>query len=180
MIQDSKTAEMAAVLDVAQKMCVAARTAPKTKGQDFLHTCIITGEDLMAVADKMEEISEPLGYKFFLRDAQNVRDSHALVVLGVENAVRMLGKGCGYCGHEDCAACEAVGGTCVYGPMDLGIAIGSAVSVAEDARVDNRVMFSVGRAVLEMGIFSETVKDVIGIPLSVSGKSPYFDRKPKK
>lgn len=180
MIQDSITAEITAAIDIAQKMCVAARTAPKTKGEDFLHTCIIAGDDIEAVALKMEEISEELGYKFFLRDAQNVRESLAIVVLGVENQVRMLGKGCGYCGFEDCAACQVAGGMCVYGPMDLGIAIGSAVSVAQDARVDNRVMFSVGRAVLAMDIFPDTVKDVIGIPLSVSGKSPYFDRKPKK
>lgn len=176
MIQNSKTAELAAVLDVAQKMCVAARTAPKTKGQDFIHTCIISGDDLEKVAEKMEEAGERLGYKFFFRDAQNVRASQALLVLGVENEVRMLGKGCGYCGHEDCAACKAVGGTCVYGPMDLGIAIGSAVSVAEDARVDNRVMFSIGRAVMGMDILPASAKNIIGIPLSVSGKSPYFDR----
>lgn len=177
MIQYSDIVEMEAVLEVAKKMCVAARTAPKTKGQDFIHTCIISGDELEKAAAKMEALSETLGYKFFLRDAGNVRKSQAVVVLGVENELRMLGKGCGYCGHEDCAACQSVNGTCVYGPMDLGIAIGSAVSVAEDARVDNRVMFSVGRAVLEMGILPETVKNVIGIPLSVSGKSPYFDRK---
>lgn len=72
MIQDSKTAELEAVLDVAQKMCVAARTAPKTKGQDFIHTCIISGDDLEKVAAKMEEVSERLGYKFFLRDRKSV------------------------------------------------------------------------------------------------------------
>lgn len=178
MIQDSKTAELTAVLSVAQKMCVAARTAPKTKGQDFIHTCILTGEDLEQTALKMEELSETLGYQFFCRDAANVRASQAVVIIAVENELRMLGRGCGYCGHEDCAACKAAGGTCVYGPLDLGIAIGSAVSVAEDARVDNRVMFSVGRAVLDMNILPSQVKNVIGIPLSVSGKSPYFDRKP--
>ena len=63
--------------------------------------------------------------------------------------------------------------------MDLGIAIGSAVSVAEDARVDNRVMFSVGRSIMEMGILPENVKNIVGIPLSASGKSPYFDRTSK-
>lgn len=177
MIQDSRTAEQAAVLAVAQKMCIAARTAPKTKGQDFLHTCILMGEELEQVAAKMEEMSAKLGYKFFLRDAGNVRASHAVVLLGVENVTRGLGAGCNYCGLTDCAGCEAAGGTCAYGPMDLGIAIGSAVSVAEDARVDNRVMFSVGRTVQEMGIFDEKVRGIIAIPLSVAGKSPYFDRK---
>lgn len=178
MIQDAKSAELAAVLSVAQNMCVAARTAPKTKGQDFIHTCICTGDDLEKIALKMEELSETIGYQFFRRDASNVRASQAVVLIAVENEMRMLGKGCGYCGHEDCAACEAAGGTCVYGPLDLGIALGAAVSTAADARVDNRIMFSVGRAALEMGIFPVHVRTIMGIPLSVSGKSPYFDRKP--
>lgn len=177
MIIDSKKAEMDAILQVANQMCAAARTAPKTKGQDFLHTCVVTGEDIEKIASKMEEISEPLGYKFFLRDAENARASQAIVLLGIENVTRGLGAGCGFCGHKDCAECAELNGMCVYGPMDLGIAIGSAVSVAADARVDNRVMFSIGRAVMELGYFDESVKNVIAIPLSVSGKTPYFDRK---
>ncbi|MCI5699769.1 MAG: DUF2148 domain-containing protein [Lachnospiraceae bacterium] len=177
MIIDSNKAEMAVVLNTAQQMCAAARTAPKTKGQDYIHTCILTDADKEALAAKMEELSTVLGYGFFSRDAANVRVSKAVVLLGVENVRRGLGAGCGYCGHKDCSACEAAGGACAFGPLDLGIAVGSAVSVAEDARIDNRVMFSVGRAALSMGIFDEKVTNVIGIPLSVSGKSPYFDRK---
>lgn len=177
MIMDSKKAEMEAVISVAQQMCAAARTAPKTKGQDYIHTCILTEEDLEKLADKMEELSDELGYGFFKRDAANVRASQAVVLLGAENVRRGLGAGCGLCGHADCNACQKVGGTCVFGPMDLGIAVGSAVSVAEDARIDNRVMFSVGRTAMAMGIFDGKVTEIIGIPLSVSGKSPYFDRK---
>ena len=60
--------------------------------------------------------------------------------------------------------------------MDLGIAIGSAVSMAADARVDNRVMFSVGRAAMEMKLLGDRVSQMVGIPLCVSGKSPFFDR----
>lgn len=180
MIIDAKKAEMDAVIQVANQMCAAARTAPKTKGDDFLHTCILVGDDVEKLAAKMEEVSEPLGYKFFLRDAGNVRASQAVVLLGMENVTRGLGAGCGFCGHKDCAECAAMNGMCAYGPMDLGIAIGSAVSVADDARIDNRVMFSVGRAAMELGYFDASVKNVIGIPLAVSGKSPYFDRKPKK
>ena len=48
------------------------------------------------------------------------------------------------------------------------------------ARVDNRVMFSVGRAARSLGLLGASVTLVLGIPLSVSGKSPFFDRKPKK
>ena len=60
---------------------------------------------------------------------------------------------------------------------DLGIAIGSAVSVAADGRIDNRVMFSVGKAAMSLGMLGREMALVFGIPLSASGKSPYFDRK---
>jgi uncharacterized ferredoxin-like protein len=45
-----------------------------------------------------------------------------------------------------------------------------------DHRVDNRVMYTVGQAVLRMGLLGEGVKVVYGIPLSVSAKNPFFDR----
>jgi uncharacterized ferredoxin-like protein len=37
-------------------------------------------------------------------------------------------------------------------------------------------MFSIGKAALNIGIFEEEVKIAYGIPLSISGKSPFFDR----
>ena len=49
-------AEENAVLHIAELMCSAARTAPKTRGIDKTVTLILTGEDKDAVADKMEEI----------------------------------------------------------------------------------------------------------------------------
>jgi len=61
--------------------------------------------------------------------------------------------------------------------VDLGIAIGSAVSIAADLRVDNRVMYSVGKAALNVGILGDDVKIAYGIPLSISGKNPFFDRR---
>jgi uncharacterized ferredoxin-like protein len=59
---------------------------------------------------------------------------------------------------------------------DLGIAIGSAVSVAADHRVDNRVMYSIGKAAKELKLLGEEASIIFGIPLSASGKSPFFDR----
>ena len=37
---------------------------------------------------------------------------------------------------------------CVFNTGDLNLAIGSAVSLAADLRVDNRVMFSIGKAAI--------------------------------
>ena len=112
----------------------------------------------------------------FHRDADNLRKAQAVVLIGQENAVHGLNEGCQFCGFKNCKTCLEAGGNCAYTSMDLGIAIGSAVSVATDARVDNRVMFSIGRAAMEMKLLGDRVCQMVGIPLSVSGKSPFFDR----
>lgn len=180
MIQYSEAIEENIAFEVAQHMCAAARTAPKTKGIDRIETCIVTGQDKDKLAAEMRRIGERFGYDFFFRDAQNVQDSLAVVLIGVSQGVRGLNEGCGYCNFANCQACNEAGAVCVYDPVDLGIAVGSAVSIAADARVDSRVMFSVGRSAMEMGLFNDKVKNVLGIPLSIAGKSPYFDRQPKK
>jgi uncharacterized ferredoxin-like protein len=64
---------------------------------------------------------------------------------------------------------------CFFNANDLGIAIGSATSLAADFRVDSRVMFSVGQAVLSLNLLPECSM-VLALPLSVSGKSIFFDR----
>lgn len=178
MILSSDQAEKAALLSAAEAMCAAARTAPKAKGVDSIVSCILTEGDKDALADEMERIAEKLSYKFFLRDAQNVRDSQAVVLLGAQYGQRGLGAGCARCGFEDCAACAGAGGVCVYDPLDLGIAIGSAAAVAAERHIDNRIMFSCGRAANSLGLL-DGAPLIMGIPLSVTGKSPFFDRKPK-
>ena len=178
MIYESASLETAAVLATAQRICAAARTAPKAKGIDNLSTMVLTGEDKNRVADELERLAEPLNYKFFLRDAKNVRQAQALVLMGIREGRRGLNEGCRHCHFENCADCADKGGVCVYDPMDLGIAIGSAVASAADDRVDCRVLFSAGRAAMSLGVMGEDVRMVMGIPLSVTGKSPFFDRKP--
>ena len=165
------------MLRTAEAMCAAARTAPKTKGIDYLDACVVTGEEKEALAQEMERLAEPLGYAFFKRDAGNVRASEAVVLIGSEYHTRGLNEGCQLCNHENCAACAQGPGLCAYDPLDLGIALGSAVSVAADARVDNRIMFSVGKAALSLGLMGEKVRIAFGIPLAAAGKSPFFDRK---
>ncbi|MCI8525960.1 MAG: ferredoxin [Oscillospiraceae bacterium] len=177
MLYTSKSAEQAAILSVAQKMCTAIRTAPKTQGKDYIDCCIATGKEIAALARKMEEIGTEYEKAFILRDAGNLRASQAVILVGVKNVYHGLDAVCRYCGFDGCRACGDQGGECVYGPIDLGIAIGSAVALASDHHIDNRVMFSVGRAALDLGYLPEGYGCILGIPLSISGKSPYFDRK---
>jgi uncharacterized ferredoxin-like protein len=174
---DSKKAEELAILNLAYSVCAAARTAPKACGVDHLETAIITGEDKDRIADEMRRIGESDGEagKFFCRDADNVDRSGAVVLIGAKYETRGLGEKCKLCGFENCTVCEKSGAACVFTSMDLGIALGSAVSLIADNRVDNRIMFTIGQAAARLELIGE-YKLIMGIPLSASGKSVFYDR----
>ncbi len=166
------------VVDVAKKMLIAARTAPKGKGVNNLEMVILTDNDIRLVAMEMRKIGEQKEYDIFIRDADNIlAAADALVLIGTR--IRTLGlKVCSLCGFADCATKEKYPLVpCVYNVGDLGIAVGSAVSVAADHRIDNRVMHTVGIAALNLEILSRSVKIIWGIPLSALSKNPFFDRK---
>jgi uncharacterized ferredoxin-like protein len=166
------------VVDIAKKMLVAARTAPKGKGADNMEMAILTDNDIRLVAMEMRKIGEQKEYDIFIRDADNILASaDALVLIGTR--IKTLGlKICGLCGFADCATKEKYPLVpCVYNTADLGIAVGSAVSVASDHRIDNRVMHTAGMAALNLEILSSSVKIIWGIPLSASSKNPFFDRR---
>lgn len=84
----------------------------------------------------------------------------------------------GQCGFENCAEKDKHPEIpCHYNSCDLGIAIGSAVSIAADSRVDNRIMRSIGKAAIALKLFGDGEFSIAyGIPLASSGKSPFFDR----
>ena len=177
MLYSSDDMETRAALEAAAKVCAAARTAPKAKGIDHIRTLTLTGAEKDAVAEEMERFGLAHGAAFFLRDAGNVRDAAALVLIGIQEGVRGLNDLCGYCHFSDCGACKAGNGVCVYDPIDVGIALGSAAAAAADCRVDSRVLFTAGRAALTLGLLGEGVHLIYGLPLAVTGKSPFFDRK---
>jgi uncharacterized ferredoxin-like protein len=164
------------LLDVARLMCVAARTAPKGRGLDRLITMVLTGSEKDSLADEMQRIGEQTPAGFFVRDAANIRLAGAVMLLGTTSATLGL-PACGFCGFENCAMNEANGGICAFNITDLGIALGSAVSVAASNRIDCRIFFTAGRAALNLRLLGENVKVAFGIPLSVSAKNPFFDRK---
>ena len=176
MIYKSKDAEQTAILNVAYGMVTAARTAPKACGIDNIETLILDGDDKKTLADTMRKMGTTEGSAHFIRDAGNVDNSECVVLIGaVYNPVGLAE--CSNCGFETCDDMAKAGGRCAFNVTDLGIAVGSAVSFAMDNRIDNRIMFTAGKAAYKLGLFPESVKIVYGIPLSASGKSPYFDRK---
>jgi uncharacterized ferredoxin-like protein len=166
-----------AILDVAGKMALAARTAPKARGINHIEISIATGDTVKKIADQMRKIGEKYDQAFFIRDAGNLGHSPAVLLLGTR--IQSLGlKKCGLCGFENCEAKnEHPSIPCAFNTGDLGIAVGSAVSVASDHRVDNRIMYTIGMAALELGLFDKDVKIIYGIPLSATSKNPFFDRK---
>ena len=124
---------------------------------------------------KMREIAGQENRPSFVRDASNIENSPAVLVIGV--AANTAGLNCSFCGHPTCEALEDAGGICAFNSIDLGIATASAAEIAGRFHVDNRVMYSIGRACLDLKFFGTNVRQALGIPLSVTGKSPFFDRK---
>lgn len=175
MIVGSQEIEERAAGRIAELMCVAARTAPKAKGVDNLVTLIVDGGEKAQLAAQMRRIAAESGMQFFERDAGCVEKAAVVVLLGQK--VKPVGvKPCGYCGYGDCAACAAASGQCAISIGDLGIAVGSAANAAALHHADSRVMFSAGKAALALGLFDSDVKLAYAIPLSITGKSPFFDR----
>jgi uncharacterized ferredoxin-like protein len=57
----------------------------------------------------------------------------------------------------------------------MGIALGSAVKMAGILNIDNRIMYRAGVVARQIKLVDWDF--VMGIPLSVTGKSIYFDRR---
>jgi uncharacterized ferredoxin-like protein len=175
MIAKSQEIEQRALEAVADLVCLAARTAPKGRGVDDLVVMTVNAREKDLLAEEMRRIAKEFDAAFFERDANCVDKAPLVILLGQRVPPRGVAP-CGYCGFKDCGENAQHNGVCAVSVTDLGIAIGSAASVLAQHHVDNRVMFTIGRAALNLDIFDEDVKVAYGIPLSVSAKSPFFDR----
>jgi len=186
MIKDEK-AELEGVIATAKAMAVAARTSPKTRGVDSVETLIVFGEDLEALARAMEEHgAKKVISETFIRDANSIRKSQAVLLLGIKDVrPKKMEKplDCGGCGFGDCVGFlqaeqregkDFPGPVCMFQSMDLGIALSSAAALAARFHVDNRMMYTIGGPARKLGWMDSQV--IIGIPLSCSGKNIYFDR----
>lgn len=174
MIRKSNEAELSAIEQVANLMAAAARTAPKTRGIDNIHVLILTDADIKKLIPKMLEIAKRDARPSCERDAKNIENVKVCVIIGAK--ANPAGLNCGFCGVATCDELRKKDGICAYNSMDLGIALSSAAGIASQFHIDNRLMYSIGLASLELGLFDKEVKQVIGIPLSVTGKNIFFDR----
>ena len=176
MILNERDTRHEQVMRIAQQMMTAARTAPKGKGVDVIEIALVEGDDIRRLSEEMIAIHEENGFKFFLRDADNIQNAECILLIGTREHAH--GLNCGHCGYSNCAD-RPNGVPCAIVSVDVGIAIGSACATAADHRVDTRVMFSAGLAAQRLNIL-EGCRQVFAIPVSASSKNPFFDRKPKE
>lgn len=173
MILNERVARLQLVQEAAQKIMIAARTAPKGKGVDVVEVCMLTGEEICLLSDEMRRIGWKTGMKFFLRDADNILLAEAVVLIGTRDLCQ--GMNCRRCGFDLCAD-RPQGVPCAINTLDVGIAVGSACSMAADLRLDTRVMHSAGMAAMNLGWPCKDARNVLALPLSCKSKNPFFDR----
>jgi len=179
--------EKDAALTAASLMAASARTAPKGRGLDAIETLVLDGDDVDRLAQAMESRAEKMPAHLapiLKRDAKNVRASKCVLLIGVHGAPKKPEApfDCGACGMKTCAqqmklpktGRDFTGPVCVFQAIDLGIALGSAARTAGELNIDSRIMYTAGLAARELNLLDADI--IIGIPLSVSGKSPFFDR----
>jgi uncharacterized ferredoxin-like protein len=185
-ILTSREGEKEGLLEAARIMLLSARTAPKSAGIDDILTATVYGKEKEEIAKEMDKIAQQrqdvsAGFK---RDCQNLRDSEAVLLIGVKGT-KEFGLDCGGCGYPTCREFKRAakklghdfeGPNCIFKLLDLGIALGSAAKTASTLNVDNRIMYRVGTAAKRLDLLPEA-SIIIGIPISAKGKSIYFDRK---
>jgi len=175
--------ERQGVLEVANLMLLSARTAPKSAGIDDLVLAVVYGREKDEIAAEMDKIAEERKLNGFKRDSKNLRDSEAALLVGVKGP-KSFGLNCGACGYTTCEefnkaekrqGLDFVGPTCLFKALDMGISLGSAAKTASLLNVDNRIMYRIGTAAKRLRLLPEA-HIIMGIPISASGKSVYFDR----
>jgi len=174
MIQRFSQLRADGITTVTGLMAIAARTAPKARGMDNLEIIVIGTEENEQLRRGMLEYSRKHNRPSFERDARSIEQVDTIVIIGTRTGP--IGLDCGACGFGTCEGLTRAGGVCAYNAMDLGIALGSAAGIAGDCRVDTRLMYSIGKVAIALGFFEHPVGMAIGIPVSVTGKNPFFDR----
>lgn len=173
MIINARSISDQLALNAAHAILAAIRTAPHAKGVDILEAVIVSGDELTQLTTHMKTMGEAPGRAFFVRDAQNLETIPCVILVGTR--LKNQGLNCGHCGFATCVE-KPHDCPCALNAVDVGIALGSAASRAADMRIDSRIMFSAGLAAQELGLLGQDIHLVFALPLSVSAKSPFFDR----
>lgn len=173
MILNQRDDRHSAVIEAARRMLTAIRTAPKAKGNDLIEAAIVEGDDLRRLSEAMLELYAETQRPVYQRDAANILQGDAVVLVGIRR--QPMGLNCGHCGYPTCGD-KPADNPCAFNAIDVGIAVGSACSVAADSRVDTRTLFSAGMGAMRLNLLPDC-RLVLAIAVSATSKSPYFDRK---
>lgn len=156
-------------------MLARAKTAPKARGNDTLEYILLEKKDFGPVIEETLRQAHEHDIPFFVRDAKNLEKSDMLLLIGCIDEPKNI-PNCGLCGFVDCSENRKNNGRCIYPPIDLGIAIGSALSLGQSLGVDSRIMVSLGKSALALNYFERPIIAALAIPLSISHKNIFFDR----
>ncbi len=163
--------------DAAKRMMAAARTAPKAKGRNTLEIIIVDGDDLKKLRMEMVRLGKETQTEFFIRDANHIPEIAAALLVGTTIKTLGLNEICQLCGFKNCSEKEKYPNTpCIFNTGDLHLALGSAAMISASSGIDSRIMFSVGKAALSLGLFHSDIKIAMGILISMESKNPFFDR----
>lgn len=179
-----------AAVMAARLMAGSMRSAPKAGGKDFLEIVTIEDEaELARIAALMREYAPKSSNEaFWLRDAANIEQAQALVLVGLARFAP-AGYDCGACGYPTCKEFTQArkpldkdmgyaGPHCALRMIDIGCALASAAKTAGLLNADNRVQQRVGAAARKLGLIRAEV--VLGLPVGYYGKNVFFDRKAAK
>ncbi len=150
--------------NAATAMLSRAKSAPKAKGVDNLVYYILEKNDIKKVSKKLEKLAVEKDIPFFLRDSRNIKNLDYIVVIGRKKASDKTYKKLGLENQTN------------FDSVNLGIALGSAVSVATDYGVDTRIMYTIGHAICHMNMINLEIEDAYGIAMSTTEKNIFFDR----
>ncbi len=183
----NETSINATIETVINLMAASAITAPKAGGKDCLEIIAITDpDDLQKIADEMRKYAHNSSKEnYWHRDAMNIETSQGVLLIGLAGPVT-AGYDCGGCGYSTCKEFEDsrelkdftmgyTGPHCIMRMMDIGVALASAAKQASILNIDNRVQQRVGAAARSLGYIDCEV--AMGIPVSINGKSIFYDRK---
>lgn len=182
-VLEGRQQERQGLLETANLMVVAARTAPKAGGKDDILTAVVTDNDVGAIAAEMEKLASLRNNPQWTAQAGIIRLADAVILIGVRGT-KSYGLDCGACGFKSCADFAAAGTTaghdftcpnCAFKLLDLGIAVSSAAKIASILNVDNRIYYRIGAVSQRLRHLPEA-SVIMGVPLSVTGKNPHFDR----
>ncbi len=180
---EGREQERQGILEIANLMVIAARTAPKSGGRDDILTAIVYGLETEAMAADMSKMAVERNDAAWMKHAKIIKGADAIVLIGVRGTKSYV-TNCGACGYNSCddftkaekrSGRDFDGPNCIFKTLDLGIAVCSAAKIASILNADNRLYYRIGAVARRLRYMPEA-SVIIGIPLTATGKNPNYDR----